>query len=452
MLVTLRKSGCPVILFFAKMSLVPGQDYLRSKPWRSWLASTLTDPMRTLLRTLTVLALLPFIQGRAYGVFVTLENAVTLDQLTRESDVVFEGTAVSNGTVWFESLESVPGFATTDTRFQVVTFIKGSLEKPTVTFRHYDKSRFFSSRDSDQPHYFHFEPGKTYLVFAKREPGATASSDVLVQPWLTGTTVMAGKPDQGILLCADDLPVQESDIHKIFLTKLEGLLKSSDPATVLYGLCQLNQMSDQVTSPQVRYETTPDFSSAEAVPLAHSLMTHPDARIAQAAIALVGSHNPYLSEEKLAIWMENVGLGKLSGHAGAENPGGKKYAQELVAIANRPGDESIRGLAVAALGKVADPALEASVEKWLLDSSPAVRRSAVLLLADFPNLATAERLRELIADPDPAIRIRVAYAIALGHYIERVDLLDQLNADPEARVRQAADISRRSLPAISGGI
>ena len=36
-------------------------------------------------------------------------------------------------------------------------------------------------------------------------------------------------------------------------------------------------------------------------------MTNSDSRIAQAAISVVGSHNPYLSDERANSWLATVG-------------------------------------------------------------------------------------------------------------------------------------------------
>ena len=92
-----------------------------------------------------------------------------------------------------------------------------------------------------------------------------------------------------------------------------------------------------------------------------------------------------------------------------------------------------------------EASLQDSVVRWLSDSSAAVRSSAVLLLADYPALATYGRFVALASNADLETRVSTAYAIGFAQLAEDVDVLTKLLTDPEAKVRQAAAMSLLSF-------
>jgi hypothetical protein len=97
------------------------------------------------------------------------------------------------------------------------------------------------------------------------------------------------------------------------------------------------------------------------------------------------------------------------------------------------------------LGLVREQALEKPLELWLTDPSPAVRGSATVLLADFPDMATHDRLNTLAADPDPAVRASAARSIGFAQQTAEADLLSKLLGDQDAKVRRAAMMSLLSF-------
>ncbi len=132
--------------------------------------------------------------------------SVPLETLTLEADIIFKGTVVSSepGDVnWFSPYQ---GFVARQTQFKIISVIKGETPGDTLTFRHYD----LDPRRMGymfQPQYYHFEPGKTYLVFAANG-GATG---VFRQVWMH----RKAKEDQGVLWCADDKPVTGKTLKDI---------------------------------------------------------------------------------------------------------------------------------------------------------------------------------------------------------------------------------------------
>ena len=161
-----------------------------------------------------------------------------------------------------------------------------------------------------------------------------------------------------------------------------------------------------------------------------------------AAIITVGSHNPYLSDERTIYWLATVGsgvvpgIGKIDPHM--KNPGGETYRTELLALADSKGGSETRAMVIQALGLVRDPSLEQPIERWLGDPHPAVRAAATLLLADFPGPETCRRLAALAGDPASEVRVCAARAAGFSQQVETADTLAKLLADPDVKVRTAA--------------
>ena len=92
------------------------------------------------------------------------------------------------------------------TQFKVVSVLKGKSPGTTLTFRHYDENPR-PQGPAYQPQCYHFEPGKTYVVFAKK--GEVAG--IYRQLWTAHTI----KEDQGVFLCADDKPVTAGTVKEV---------------------------------------------------------------------------------------------------------------------------------------------------------------------------------------------------------------------------------------------
>src|SRR5689334_11274251 len=84
--------------------------------------------------------------------------AVSLEKLAEEAGTIFKGTVVSTEPVEDDWFKPVRGFAAYETRFKVVTVLKGGEGKGEISFRHYDEAS-----DAQQmvigfmPQYYHFE-------------------------------------------------------------------------------------------------------------------------------------------------------------------------------------------------------------------------------------------------------------------------------------------------------
>ena len=361
---------------------------------------------------------------------------VGMDQLTAQADIIFKGVATESVPVedaWFKPCS---GFIAWETRFTVISVIKGESPGSTLRFRHYDVSPLPQGR-MYQPQYYHFQTNRAHIVFAKK----TEVSSVYRQIWSNHK----GKEDQGVLLCLDDRPLTATNAREAFWGELVAMLGSTDAGNVTYAIPQLDQMSGG----RSEYDATRDFDRTNVLEAVHGLMASADPKIAQAAILLVGSHNPYMSDAQAEFWLATVGSAEIPGlgkmDPGMQNIGGRLYWRELANTADGTASAGTRALAIRALGLLRLPALREPVNRWLVDREAAVRASATVLLADFPAADTAQQLTFLAGDPAPTVRTSVARAIGFSQQNALVDLLGVLLSDEDRDVRRAASTSLLSF-------
>ena len=365
-----------------------------------------------------------------------VDSSNNLEQLAGEADIIFKATAVSSERVEDEWFKPCPGFGAVETRFKVISVIKGALQTKTLRFRHYDEV----PQDGVMtrvPQSYHFEKFRTYVVFAKTadEPG------VFRQLWSNHKS----KKDQGSLMCANDQPAASENLKEIFWTELIALLASPASNNTIYAIRQLDEMSDL----PYRFVGTKDFDRSEVIKAISPLMTRDDEEIANKAITVVGSRNPYLSDDFAKYWLATVGSAEVSGIAKMDskikNFGGEFFWEELCSIADGKAPVATRALAIRSLGLVRKPSLLDPLSRWVGDAEPSVRAAAALLLADFPGEDTRVRLTQMGTDSVPEVRRSVAYAIGFMQSSQLANTLGVLLKDSDARVRRAASQSLLSF-------
>ncbi len=362
--------------------------------------------------------------------------ALSLDKLTAEADLIFKGTIGSSQQVEDDWFKPYAGFVVLETPFRVISVLKGDAPSTALRFRHYEQDPRPQGRMFEPQHY-HFEKGQSYIVFARRSDAAGFFRQL--QAFHTA------KEDQGAFLCPDDQPVTAKIIKEAIWVELTRTLKSPDATNVTYAIHQLDQMS-------ARGETcgaTQDFNRTNVLNAIHGLMTDSNPKIAQAAIAAVGSHNPYMSDERTIFWLATVGTGEVPGIGKMDpkmiNLGGELFWTDLVMLADSKAANETRAMAIQALGLVREPSLKPAVERWLADPMPAIRASATLLLADFPGAESCKPLAVLADDAAPEVRACVARAAGFGQQVAAAGTLAKLLSDREAKVRTAAAMSLLSF-------
>jgi len=356
-----------------------------------------------LLSLTAVLAVL-FVSAPQASAYL-MRPAEDLEKITQEADVIFKGTVLDEAPVHDASFRALPGFAVCDTELAVVSVVKGEQIPGRLRFRHYDQEPK-SGMQEYMPQFYHLEAGHTYLVFAKK----TATVGVLQQIWPAHTC----KQDQGVLRCADRRPTAGDTVKDVLWAELQTLLRSPALPDVLYGLQQMEEMSN---GPRTNFNATKDFDRAEVIQAAGYLMRCEDPALAQAVLRIVGSCNPYMTNESADAWLRALGHGEgpVTGHwdPKMKNIGGELFGQELIALGDGPGLAATRALAIRALGRVGNPALAEPLSRWLQDPEVAVRAAATLLLADFPGVETSKRLSVLSKDPMPEVRRCAVCALAV---------------------------------------
>jgi hypothetical protein len=359
-----------------------------------------------------------------------------LEELAAEANIIFKGMAVSSGPVQDEWFKPCSGFVPQETHFKVISVLKGESPGTTILFRHYDESPRPQGR-MFQPQYYHFQTNRTYIVFAKK------GEDIGVyrQLW----TNHKGKDDQGVLLCSNDQPLTATPVKQAFWNELTVMLGSADVRNITYAIHQLDQMSGGRDA----FQGTQDFDRTKVLAVVHDLMSNTHSEIAQAAIAVVGSHNPYLSDERTEFWLATVGSAEVPGLSKMDpkmkNTGGDLYWRDLVTIADGKASAETRARAIRALGLVREPALRDAINRWLVDPEAMVQASATVLLADFPGTDTAQQLTVLAKDPASVVRACVARAIGFSQQTELVEVLGSLLVDKDHKVSRVASASLLSF-------
>ena len=373
--------------------------------------------------------------------------ALPLDKLTAEADLIFKGEAVATEPVQDEWFKPVAGYAARETRFKIISQIKGDFGGGEVRFRHYDEEHgdgFF--RGSYTPQFYHFEKGRSYIIFANKTATGgrqTRSSHTM-------------KMDLGALRCRDASPVAGRTLPEIYWAELIALRDSPVTDDVAYAIRQLGEMSE---SPEGH--GTVDFSRLETLTAMHRLISRPEPEIAQAAISMVGAGSPYLTDQIAPYWLATVGapnpgLGPMN--PGTRNAGGALSWRELVAVANGKAPPETRALAIRAMGLVKASELRQIMDPWLKAPEPPVRAAAVLLFTDFavPHEYTTGQFAGFARDPSPEVRKCAAYAIGFVQNPEILPVLGKLIKDEDAAVRRAALESLHSfhpqIPAVAAAL
>ncbi len=364
--------------------------------------------------------------------------ALPLDQLADEADFIFKGEAIACESAQDEWFKPIDGYAARATRFKVISQIKGDSGGGEIRFRHYDeaegKGGFLSTFT---PQFYHFEPGQSYIVFAKKK-GAGA-----IQARFNHTTKM----DLGVLCCRDNRPVMAKTLPEIYWAELMALRDSPKPADVVYAIHQWDGMSDKPEG----FATT-EFSRLEVLTAVHGLMSRTEPEIAEAAIRLIGAGSPYLSDEIAPFWLGTVGVpnpGLSQMDPGIRNAGGALCWRELATVANSKAPVETRALAIRAMGLVKARELRQMMDRWLKAPEVPVRAAAVLLFSDFaiPHNYTIGLFAGYAGDRAPEVRKSTAYAIGFMQNPDVVPVLVKLTKDKDDTVRRAAVESLHSFRA-----
>jgi hypothetical protein len=370
----------------------------------------------------------------------------TLGQTATKADFIFKGVALSSTSAGVPPRErndlffgSEDEFAENITRFKVISAIKGMEATGEISFRHYEDLEPPASRRGQPGLAYHFEPGRAYIVMARRT-GEAAYCQL-------GPRFADYKADFGALRCADARQSPAEPLQEIMWRELASLLRGGDANDMEYAMRELDQFSGGLWPYDYRHGI--DYQVEAVADLVHNLVNAPDPVVAQTTIALIGSHSPYMSEGNTVGWLSRVGavpLPSLGAFPFNTNPGGTKYWSDLAAVANGKADPITRAYAICALGLVREPALKSNLTRWLADANTGVQSAAVTLLADYPDLASRQRMKALSSSSDAAIVRATARSLGFGQRKDLADLLSLLLKNDDLKTRQFAAMSLSTLP------
>jgi|GEM_PF-3362711 len=347
----------------------------------------------------------------------------SIDEIFQQSDIIFKGTVLEDN--------STKDPHVTITTFKIISLFLGPPSIDRVNFQHANSGISTEYLLGWSSKYYEFTVGKTYLVCAKH----TDTTGLYQQLWTNPTTT-----DNTVTPCADDHPFTLKSFPEALCVEMIGNLAQANADSTLYSIRQLNRLSGGAVSLWEKKELTFDRKTVMAG--LWPFLTNPDPRIAQEAMRVIGSESPYLSDEATLDWLNARAAVKIV-NVGVRDPkktnaGGYLCRLGLLSVANGKADADTRATAIASLGLLSDPTIAGPLTAWLTDPSPAVRRSATLLLSDYPALATREQLSALIKDKAPEVRSAAAMTMGIQQQPENADLIARLLDDPDVEVRQAA--------------
>jgi hypothetical protein len=128
--------------------------------------------LKNVLQTVVVI-LTSIVSVKAYFV----GPAKSLDEMTGMADLVIKATAMSNIESNIPSFETIQGFISCETKFQVISIFKGETNGNTIVFQHYAKGN--GGTGMLTPQYYEFIPNRSYILFAKRAD----STNTFIQVW-----------------------------------------------------------------------------------------------------------------------------------------------------------------------------------------------------------------------------------------------------------------------------
>jgi HEAT repeat protein len=368
--------------------------------------------------------------ARAYLV----PNALNLEDLKNQADLVCKAEVVSTRTVKDDWFNEIRGYEVKAAELKVISVIKGKLSRKTIDFHYYAKAAGDFAMNY-QPQNYQFTVGRAYIIFAKQ----TTDGRIFRQLWKAHRS----DEQQGVLLAADNSPAKARTVTKIFWQELTSLLASKDSQDVIYAIKRLDRMSDPTL------DNLKHFDRRRVLEAIKPKLASENNEIVELAVTTMGSRNPYLSDHFAAGWLGTIGEGHFPGlgkwDLKKKYLGGEVYFKELAGVANSKRPLKIRALAIRAMGRSRQTKVFELAEGWLKDVHPEIRQSAALLLADFPKRVKDDVLKALAADPSPLVRKSAARLIGFGRFSNMLPALAQLIHDRDPKVAEAAAMSLLSF-------
>jgi len=363
-------------------------------------------------------------------------SPLSLDRLTRDSDLVVKATALESARITDPSFPTYSGnFPIMGTRFRVISVFKGDGTLKEFTFHHFGVGQSSSGFASTEPQMYTFEAGQTYILFTKK------TADPLV--FRTFEYYWNLLDDHGVVRAATVVPfpkgtTPQSAIWRELTEMLQGA--NSD---VVYGIQHLDIYSNASWG-VFGHE---DFPRKEVLQIISPLLLRSDEAVVRAAVDAIGSASPYWSDGSAERMLSTVSsatkLPVMEFQPGFKNPAAC-CREQLIALANSTSGAAkyYRAAAIRSLGRTRlndqDTVLLDPLRKWSRDPDSRVRAAATFLWIDFPSAESVEMMRSLSSDTSPEVKTAVAYSIGISQSAALVDVLERLLSEGDGSTHKAA--------------
>jgi hypothetical protein len=361
----------------------------------------------------------------ASGYFVS--HPKPLGALEKSADIVVKAKVLTDVPVIDPWFDTVSGFEAREAELAVVSVIKGAVATRLIRFRHYAAAP--GGPVMYEPLSVSFTLQRTYVVFAS-DAGGGVYRQLTKSPSL--------KHGEGVTLAADDKPHRGATSVEAVWGELGSLLASASVDDAAVAVRELDERSGG------RRTGLSDFARKPVLDLLRPRLRAAPAALQEALITVFGTLSPYTDDSEAPYWLAGMGKAVISGLTArtiVKNTDADTAVAELTAIADSGVPAERRALAIRALGRVTSrPA--GAIARWFADADPAVRRAAVLLAADVPDLKI---ITAAVADPSDVVRQGAARAIGFAQVTSLLPSLDTLLRDRAAPVRMAAALSLLSF-------
>jgi hypothetical protein len=161
---------------------------------------------------------------------------IPLENVADESDVIIKATVLSLKPATDAWFAPCTGYQVNAAKLKVISTLKGGPLPATIRFLHYRAHPNPKVAIAYAPQHYDLEIGRTYLIFADRSD----QTGIFRQLWRNHTI----KRDQGVFLASSIAPTDPAlPLKQVVWNELAGHLAAAEPASIIYGIRQLGEMS-----------------------------------------------------------------------------------------------------------------------------------------------------------------------------------------------------------------
>ncbi len=291
---------------------------------------------------------------------------------------------------------------------------------------------------------FKLQPGRTYIIFAKRTSGTTfrqLSQSYTMRSW------------EGFFRAANDTATAKgSKIQDVVWSELATLLGSDQADSANYARRTLLELSSGHESST---DGSDDFSRNRVLKAIFSSTgsQNIEGETLDNLLELLGSASPYISESSIVryVWSKTkTPIGNWSPFHAVPSGLDVNAVTFLIKIADGKASAVQRQLAIASLGNCknieASKLIQNKLSSWLSSPIPEIRANAILLACDYPATISHDQKIKLLSDKSPEVRQKAANSIAITQDNSCIQFLEKMLKDQSANVKGSVALSLLTFP------